>query len=115
MFSVPTKTLWVREKAGGRNDPLVVPCGDLSDKGAVSEVAKAFADAQRQVVVDGNKSGVEETLERGGETKTIGRVGAAAFVHAPRDDVPSNKALWDWKPCDAASGVVATEHGVTEE
>ncbi len=88
---------------------------DLLNDSTVSEVSDLLADTERQVVVDCHETTVEETIERGGETKTIGWVGAAAFIHAPRDDMPSNKALYDWKSRDAASVVIATEDGVTEE
>ena len=115
VLPMPTQASGVGVEARGRDNLLAVAGGDELGGRFVLQFANAPADAQRQVVLDGEKTAVEQAVEGGRHAHAVGRVGASVFVNAPRNNVPGDEALHDREAGDAAAVVVTADDGIAEE
>ena len=113
--SVPLQAYRVWEESSGSADRMAIVRSHHSGYRLIFQAAHPLAYAKRQVVADRDVSTIEQAIEGRRHTHAIGGVGATGLVHAPRDDVPGNKALNNRQAGNAAAVVVAAEHRVSKE
>ena len=93
VVAVPAQTPRVGKETGGWKNGLAFAVGEEGDGGGVFGGAQAAAEAESEVVGDGDQAAVEEAIESGGEAEAVGGVGAAFLIDAPRNDVAGDEAL----------------------
>jgi hypothetical protein len=115
VFPVPAQAGRVGVETSGRYDLLAMPRSNLFGDRTVGQAAQALADTQRKVIFDGDKPAIEQAVECSREANAVGRVCAATFIHAPRNDVPGDEALNNRQAGDTATTVVAAQNRVAKE